>query len=182
MVSSSRGLITLYLCFGANYRLHYQSSVIRSITAEKAQSVHTVYPANMKHLNNICTMLEQRRRRWADFVQMLYKCFVFDVYISYYIMFRFPNYTGDTDVAFLIVIMSNRYACVCLSLTLHAIKLFVFIFYTLSTLHGIKLFILVIYTVHNYVSMCMPRLTLHVLNYLYWSYTVAQSWATLNAK
>ena len=22
-------------------------------------------------------MLDQRRRRWADFVQMLYKCFVF---------------------------------------------------------------------------------------------------------
>ena len=26
---------------------------------------------------NICTMLAQRRRRWADVVQMLYKCFVF---------------------------------------------------------------------------------------------------------
>ena len=30
-----------------------------------------------KHLHNICTMLDQRRRRWADVVQMLYKCFVF---------------------------------------------------------------------------------------------------------
>ena len=35
------------------------------------------YPANTKHLYNICTMLNQRRRRWADVVQMLYKCFVF---------------------------------------------------------------------------------------------------------
>ena len=35
------------------------------------------YPANTKHLYNICTMLDQRRRRWADVVQMLYKCFVF---------------------------------------------------------------------------------------------------------
>ena len=29
-----------------------------------------------KHLYTICTMLDQRRRRWADVVQMLYKCFV----------------------------------------------------------------------------------------------------------
>ena len=34
-------------------------------------------PANTKHLYNICTMLDQRWRRWADVVQMLYKCFVF---------------------------------------------------------------------------------------------------------
>ena len=34
-------------------------------------------PANTKHLYNICTMLGQRRRRWTDVVQMLYKCFVF---------------------------------------------------------------------------------------------------------
>ena len=29
------------------------------------------------HLYNICTMLAQRLRRWANIVQMLYKCFVF---------------------------------------------------------------------------------------------------------
>ena len=34
-------------------------------------------PANTTHLYNICTMLDQRRRRWADVVQMLYKCVVF---------------------------------------------------------------------------------------------------------
>ena len=34
-------------------------------------------PENTKHLCNICTMLDQRRRRWTDVVQMLYKCFVF---------------------------------------------------------------------------------------------------------
>ena len=34
-------------------------------------------PVNTKHLCNICTMLDQRRRRWADVVRMLYKCFVF---------------------------------------------------------------------------------------------------------
>ena len=39
------------------------------------------YPANIKHLYDICTMLDQRRRRWAHVVQMLYKCFVFAGYI-----------------------------------------------------------------------------------------------------
>ena len=34
-------------------------------------------PANTQHLYNICTMLDQRRRRWADVVQKLYNCFVF---------------------------------------------------------------------------------------------------------
>ena len=34
-------------------------------------------PINTKHLYNICTMLDQRRRRWADVVQLLCKCFVF---------------------------------------------------------------------------------------------------------
>ena len=30
-----------------------------------------LYPANTKHLYNICTMLDQRRRRWAE----LYECY-----------------------------------------------------------------------------------------------------------
>ena len=36
-------------------------------------------PVNTTHLGlyNICTMLKQRRRRWADVVQMLYRCLVF---------------------------------------------------------------------------------------------------------
>ena len=42
------------------------------------QSFKGQYPNKpTKQLNNICTMLDQRRRRWADVVQMLYKCFVF---------------------------------------------------------------------------------------------------------
>ena len=32
-------------------------------------------PENTEHLYNICTTLVQRRRRWADVVQMLYKMF-----------------------------------------------------------------------------------------------------------
>ena len=35
------------------------------------------FPANTQHLYKICTKLDQRRRRWADVVQMLYSCFVF---------------------------------------------------------------------------------------------------------
>ena len=30
-------------------------------------------PVNIKHLYNICTMVDQRRGLWADVVQMLYK-------------------------------------------------------------------------------------------------------------
>ena len=33
-------------------------------------------PANTKHLYNICTTSAQRLQRWANIVQMLYKCFV----------------------------------------------------------------------------------------------------------
>ena len=33
-------------------------------------------PSEHKTLYKICTMLDQRRRRWADVVPMLYKCFV----------------------------------------------------------------------------------------------------------
>ena len=38
--------------------------------------VVVMYPVNTKHLYNVCAMLDQRRRRWADVVQMLYKYFV----------------------------------------------------------------------------------------------------------
>ena len=34
-------------------------------------------PAITKRLYNIFTMLDQRRRLWANVVQMLYTCFVF---------------------------------------------------------------------------------------------------------
>ena len=45
------------------------------------------FPANTKHLHNICTTSAQRLRRCSNFVQMLYKCFVFtglwgDVYVA----------------------------------------------------------------------------------------------------
>ena len=43
------------------------------------QRSHSTNPANTKHLYNICTTSAQRRRRWSNIVQMLYKCFVFAV-------------------------------------------------------------------------------------------------------
>ena len=38
-----------------------------------ADAITNHVPVNTKHLYNICTMLDQRRGRWADVVQMLYK-------------------------------------------------------------------------------------------------------------
>ena len=40
-------------------------------------NINRCYPSKHKHLYNIGTMLDKRRRRWDDVVQMLYKCFVF---------------------------------------------------------------------------------------------------------
>ena len=55
-------------------------------------------PANKKHLYNICKVLDQRRRRWADVVQMLYKCFVFaGMFIDSISdnVVQIPEYRGD---------------------------------------------------------------------------------------
>ena len=38
------------------------------------------YPANAKHLYNICATSAQRLRRWSNVVQMLYKCVVLTGY------------------------------------------------------------------------------------------------------
>ena len=55
-------------------------------------------PANTKHLHNICTMLDQRLRRWADVVQMLYKCFVFAGNSSWSgIAYCWRRWQADTD-------------------------------------------------------------------------------------
>ena len=42
-----------------------------------------VIPQQTWKLYNICTILDQRRRRWADVVQMLYNCFVFADIVPY---------------------------------------------------------------------------------------------------
>ena len=53
-------------------------------------TVAYTFSVNKTHLYNICTMLDLRRRRWADVVQMFYKCFVFAG-------FAFQNKTGDVE-------------------------------------------------------------------------------------
>ena len=68
-------------------------------------------PVNTKHLYNICTMLDRRRRRWADVVQMLYKCFVpagteFSVTIT---VERMATYPSNLD---LIPVFYQRWASV----------------------------------------------------------------------
>ena len=48
------------------------------------------HPSKQKHLYNMCTMLDKRRRRWADVVQMFCVCWdyytthaILDVYLIY---------------------------------------------------------------------------------------------------
>ena len=41
------------------------------------ESLYVASQQTQKHLYNMYTMLDQRRRRWTDVVLMLYKCFVF---------------------------------------------------------------------------------------------------------
>ena len=69
--------------------LHLQSSIdlnIDHLIEVSVESAHILchihsassnHPVNTKHLYDICTKLVQCRRRCADVVQMLYKCFVF---------------------------------------------------------------------------------------------------------
>ena len=55
---------------------------------QKSYYVFLVQPSKRKTLCGLCAMLDQRRRRWADVVQMLCRCFVFagKVIIIYYIV------------------------------------------------------------------------------------------------
>ena len=57
--------------------LQNQKAVSAKVSRYCCLALHGSIPVNTKHLYNICTMLDQRRRRWADIVQMLYKRFVF---------------------------------------------------------------------------------------------------------
>ena len=57
-----------------------------SVVPRRTQDI--AVQANTNHLYNMCTMLDQRRRRWADVVEMLYKCFVFaGIIISIWFLF-----------------------------------------------------------------------------------------------
>ena len=65
---------------GAAYPPDQAEQLLASMTRLKKRTqldTYSTIPANAKCLYNICKMLDQRWRRWADIVQMLYKCFVF---------------------------------------------------------------------------------------------------------
>ena len=55
---------------------HVVMQIYHVVVVTSERHLGAIYTGNTKHLFNICTMLDQRRRRWADVVQMLYKCFV----------------------------------------------------------------------------------------------------------
>ena len=59
------------------YILHNNTATVESNTRGDTTHGGTGIPANTKHLYNICTMLDQRRRRWADVVHILYKWSMF---------------------------------------------------------------------------------------------------------
>ena len=67
-----------------SFSLHYPpdqaEQLLASMTRLKKKTqldTYSIIPANAKCLYNICKMLDQRWRRWANIVQMLYKWFVF---------------------------------------------------------------------------------------------------------
>ena len=55
-------------------------------------------PVSTNHFYNTCTMLDQCRRRWADAVQMLYKCFVFAYLALEHYRRRCPKINSAYDV------------------------------------------------------------------------------------
>ena len=57
--------------------LSQHSVILGCVASYLSQSAVNFIPANTKHLYDICTKLDQRRRRWADVVQMSWKCFMF---------------------------------------------------------------------------------------------------------
>ena len=70
------GRLTFHFLIDGRFRL-FLAAPVRIMPLAGRGEHYTSLPANTKHLYNICTMLDQRRRRWSDVVQMLYKCFVF---------------------------------------------------------------------------------------------------------
>ena len=60
----------------ARFLCIYRENILSFLTKYIA-SYDTAHAVNTKDLYIICTMLGQRWRRWADAVQMLYKCCMF---------------------------------------------------------------------------------------------------------
>ena len=77
-VTSQTSVKCYYSVIGHGKTTSSSPYVIRALNMAKLGFLYGKHiPANIKYLYNICTLLDQRRRRWVDVVQMLYKCFVF---------------------------------------------------------------------------------------------------------
>ena len=78
-------------------------------TQHKAGMSHctraTITPETQKKLYDISTMFSQRRRRWADVVQMLYKCFVFAGTDFYHGYIKVSTSSATTSCSFIHTIM-----------------------------------------------------------------------------
>ena len=63
----------------AGYKVKTKLHILQTVDAwlNVGPALWTWFPVNTKYLNNNCTMPDQRRKRWADVVQLLYKCFVY---------------------------------------------------------------------------------------------------------
>ena len=60
----------MWSCFNSEFVEIISSTCISSLIVRK--NIFWTYPANTKHLYNICTTWAQRLRRWSNIVQMLY--------------------------------------------------------------------------------------------------------------
>ena len=79
-------------------------------------------PANTKYLHNICTTSAQRLRRWANIVQMLYKCFVF----------TYCHACKDDDPLLSMVFTYKVSQPIYIATTIVVLYLFLFIFQTIK--------------------------------------------------
>ena len=80
----------LYGIWNINWCPHLNRECISTVN-NYLSLIHTLWhqvryrgiSVNTNHLYNICTILVQHRRRWADVVQIMYKCFMFaSIYMS----------------------------------------------------------------------------------------------------
>ena len=61
--------------FRRNYIVKLTNSYLNLLSISCYGNINSgcneMYPVNTQHFYNMCTMLDQRRRRWADIVQMV---------------------------------------------------------------------------------------------------------------
>ena len=76
LLSKQSGCVCMY-CTIFFLTTQYDGQRCPSVGPMHCIALSWKHPSKQKHLHNICTMFDQRRRRWAGVVQMLYKCFVF---------------------------------------------------------------------------------------------------------